>query len=218
MSGPSHGILEVKMNGVWGRVCLKDFDDKDARVACRQMKYDDGVAYLHIMRNRGPFLLRGLRCNGNESSLLDCPRNQEVDQTNCSHGAYDAGVICFNTSNGMTGFSYRLNGGPNNSSGRVEINFMDEWGQVCSGLWRTPEANVVCRSLNFTSGLISYNYNDSLPQILRFVDAFYCDGTEATLMTCLNTGLNKSIPYTGWGNQCIVNDPGTYVSCYNVPI
>jgi hypothetical protein len=59
-----HGIIEVQVNGIWGRVCLHNFDDKDAAVACRQFGYDGGVAYLHIMKNDKPVLLRDVQCLG----------------------------------------------------------------------------------------------------------------------------------------------------------
>lgn len=59
-----HGILEVRVNGIWGRVCLHEFDDRDAGVACRQFGYDGGVAYLHIMKNEKPVLMRDVQCIG----------------------------------------------------------------------------------------------------------------------------------------------------------
>ena len=59
-----HGILEVRINGVWGRVCLNNFDDTSASVACRQLGHEGGVAYLHIMKNDKPILMTDLKCKG----------------------------------------------------------------------------------------------------------------------------------------------------------
>lgn len=48
----------------------------------------------------------------------------------------------------------RLVGGSNITEGRVEICLDSVWGTVCSGLWGTDDARVVCRQLGFgTSGM-----------------------------------------------------------------
>jgi len=68
LSSRVHGILEARVEGIWGRVCLQSFNDKAANVVCRQFGYDGGVAYLHIMKNDKPVLVRDIRCNG----MLPC--------------------------------------------------------------------------------------------------------------------------------------------------
>lgn len=41
----------------------------------------------------GEIYLDSLRCLGNESNLLECTRNGDIDDTQCSH-SQDAGVRC----------------------------------------------------------------------------------------------------------------------------
>lgn len=72
LSSRVHGIIEARVNGIWGRVCLHDFDDSDASVACRHFGFDGGVAYLHIMKNDRPVLVRDVRCNGNKLLFSLC--------------------------------------------------------------------------------------------------------------------------------------------------
>ena len=97
LAGQVHGILEVKIGGIWGRICLHNFDDTDASVACRQLGFDGGVAYLHIMKNDRPVLMREVRCLGNETSLDQCQSEKFTpDVEHCSYGSNDAGVVCYN--------------------------------------------------------------------------------------------------------------------------
>ena len=97
LAGQVHGILEVKVGGIWGRICLHNFDDTDASVACRQLGFEGGVAYLHIMKNDRPVLMRDVSCNGSEMSLDDCESKKlSPDLDNCNYGSNDAGVVCYN--------------------------------------------------------------------------------------------------------------------------
>ena len=41
----------------------------------------------------GPILLDNLRCEGTESSLLNCARDQPIGHSDCDHSE-DAGVAC----------------------------------------------------------------------------------------------------------------------------
>lgn len=96
LAGRFHGILEVRIDGIWGRVCLHNFDDTDASVACRQLGFDGGVAYLHIMKNDRPVLMRDVNCTGNETSLDQCASEKfSPDLSHCNYGSNDAGVVCY---------------------------------------------------------------------------------------------------------------------------
>lgn len=206
-----HGILEVQVNGVWGRVCLHNFDDKDASVACRHFGYDGGVAYLHIMKNDRPVLMRNIECTGNETNLDQCPHQKTPDLVHCNFRSNDAGVICYNRTDNI-GFDFRLAGGSDKSNGRVEIGYNGRWGIVCAWSWQTADAKVLCRTLGYKDGIVTYKTNSSLTFSYPWVTGFFCQGDEPTTMTCLNTGFNSTFLH----DLCQYGrDPGAYAHCFN---
>lgn len=44
------GILEVKINGLWGAVCYDGFGYDEASVACRMLGYQTAYACLKLSR------------------------------------------------------------------------------------------------------------------------------------------------------------------------
>jgi len=45
----------------------------------------------------------------------------------------------------------RLDGGPNDRHGRVELCFEGAWGTVCDDDWDDTNAQVICRQLGFSA-------------------------------------------------------------------
>ena len=111
------------------------------------------------------------------------------------------------------GFEYRLVEGAGPSVGRVEIGYAGRWGAVCSWSWQTADAKVLCRSIGYIDGIVKYvNDGPPLPLITPWVSGFFCQGTEPSPLTCLNTGFNSSF----LADLCIGRkELGAYSQCFN---
>lgn len=89
------GRVEVFFNEEWGTICDDHWDIKDARVACRQLGYQDVVRALQgdvAPSGTGRIWLDNVACTGKEQNITSCS-NLEWGVHDCSHSE-DAGVEC----------------------------------------------------------------------------------------------------------------------------
>lgn len=96
-SSISEGRVEVRRpGGDWGTVCDDGWDDRDARVVCRQLGHPTtdarAVSEARYGYGEGSILLDSVRCKGTESNLGSCS-SYEWGVHNCHHSE-DAGVNC----------------------------------------------------------------------------------------------------------------------------
>ncbi len=75
---PNRGIVEVKVDGVWGTICQDGFHKDNAHVICRQLGYPSGDAILGL--DTVTFFYRNdvmhiyeLDCSGDENNIAYCP-------------------------------------------------------------------------------------------------------------------------------------------------
>ena len=101
VNGGSSGRLQVYHDGRWGLVCDTNFDELDARVACRQLGFADGEeGYADAGSGGLPFWLKGLACDGTESRLANCP-HRGLKEYSC--GSFRiVGLECSRTPLSMT--------------------------------------------------------------------------------------------------------------------
>ena len=88
------GRVEVFFNGTWGRVCDDEWDLKDANVVCRQLGFPKALTANKSAvfgTGKGNIWMKHVRCEGNESSLMQCPHNR-WEEGNC-HSKY-AEAVC----------------------------------------------------------------------------------------------------------------------------
>ncbi|XP_031566698.1 uncharacterized protein LOC116301732 isoform X2 [Actinia tenebrosa] len=98
---PNEGRLEMLYVGGWGTICEKEWDIKDAAVACRSMGLPKATHALkqsefgHLKKRS---MMNKVNCTGNETSLGDCPHygwkfwlENERGNERCSSAA---GVVC----------------------------------------------------------------------------------------------------------------------------
>ena len=96
-SGPSNGIVEIGFNNSWGTICQNFWDSHAATVVCRMLDYDSGLPANNSIfgQGEGRVWLEGVKCNGEEQSLLDCDHIRWGSASNmCTGHDKDAGVMC----------------------------------------------------------------------------------------------------------------------------
>ena len=99
----------------------------------------------------------------------------------------------------------RLVGGNWSGEGRVEIYYNGAWGSVCDVNWGINEAQVVCRSLD-------YSYPSDAPIKAHFgqgsgriwLENVYCQGHESSIAMCF---------HRGWGLNDCGHDKDASVIC-----
>ncbi|KAI4878979.1 hypothetical protein NFI96_032273, partial [Prochilodus magdalenae] len=124
------GRVEVLHGKIWYTVCDADFDQQDAEVVCRELGCGLPVEVLGgaaFGRGEGQVWSEELQCRGAESQISLCPISSSLS-LNCTHDR-DVGILC----SGQTGA--RLVNGSDSCSGRVELQYLSEWGTVCDVGW-----------------------------------------------------------------------------------
>ena len=96
-AGDARGHVELFHDGDWGMICDDFWDQKDARVACRQLGYQGARGYFIRLpwSNGSVIMLDNVNCDGSETRLIDCRRhyNVEFGENNCGLNE-GAGVHC----------------------------------------------------------------------------------------------------------------------------
>ncbi|MCI4388664.1 hypothetical protein PGIGA_G00088670 [Pangasianodon gigas] len=175
------GRVEVLQNGQWGTVCGLGWDMKDAAVVCRELhcgKPVNAPRNAHFGPGSGPIWMVYVECSGSESTLKDCSSDGRADRYGCDHG-HDAGVTCSEA---------RLVNGPDSCSGRVELQYLSEWGTVCAVGWDMRAADVLCAQLDCGSAVAVVAvdwFGEGSGQI--WADVFDCQGNETHLSQCGNS-------------------------------
>ncbi|XP_066043461.1 T-cell differentiation antigen CD6 isoform X2 [Chamaea fasciata] len=214
---PCEGRVELEQEGTWGTVCDDSWDIPDADVVCRQLQCGHAVrahGNAAFGRGHGPILRDEVGCEGHERDLWECPAALEHD---CSHKE-DAGVVCSGGSGifrnpGMRVAhphlcalpaehqEWRLSGGRDGCSGRVEVFFRGTWSTVCNSTWYETEATVLCRTLGCGDVLQRPSFGHTLPGKMVYL----CGSLQPSLAQCQWT-FNKSAPcYQSWAAGVICN-------------
>ncbi|KAM9462828.1 antigen WC1.1-like [Clarias gariepinus] len=175
------GRVEVFHGGSWSTVCDADFDQQDAEVVCRELGCGIPVKVLGSAafgRGEGQVWTEELQCRGNESEITFCPTSSSLKHSNCSHDN-DVGLIC----SGHT--EARLVNGPDSCSGRVELQYLSDWGTVCAVSWDMRAADVLCAQLDCGSAVAVVGvdwFGEGSGHI--WADVFDCQGNETHLSQC----------------------------------
>ncbi|XP_055956210.1 neurotrypsin [Patella vulgata] len=93
------GEVIVNYLGTPGSICSDDWDDNDARVACRELGYRNGTAYNHVrfdyyFSSNGPYWISKLACNGSEGNLAECAMSMPLGGVTRCSSMRSAGIFC----------------------------------------------------------------------------------------------------------------------------
>ncbi|XP_060758926.1 deleted in malignant brain tumors 1 protein-like [Neoarius graeffei] len=183
------GRVEVLHGGSWSTVCDADFDQQDAEVVCRELGCGIPVEVLGSAafgRGEGQVWTEELQCRGTESEIYFCPTSSSLKHSTCSHDN-DVGLKC----SGHTGA--RLVNGLDSCSGRVELQYLSEWGTVCAVSWDRRAADVLCAQLDCGSAVAVVEvdwFGEGRGHI--WADVFDCQGNETHLSQCGVSSWNRA--------------------------
>ena len=92
----SHGVVQI-MEEFWAVLCGEGFTDKEARVVCNQLGFQEGIALSVGTFGTfvGIYVRPNVTCNGTEDSILDCAYDEFRGCQKDSFLGY-AVVSCFN--------------------------------------------------------------------------------------------------------------------------
>ncbi|XP_066523485.1 scavenger receptor cysteine-rich type 1 protein M130-like [Hoplias malabaricus] len=184
------------------KATVSDLDEQDAEVVCRELGCGRPVEVLGAAafgRGEDQVWSEELQCRGNESQIYFCPRSSSL-KGNYSHHS-DIGLIC----SGHTGA--RLEKGSDSCSGRVEIQYLSEWGTVCDGSWDMRAASVLCGQLKCGTAVAVLGsdwFGEGSGQI--WADVFDCQGNETHLSQC---------PISSWSRTAVSHKQDAGVICSN---
>ncbi|PVD37781.1 hypothetical protein C0Q70_00382 [Pomacea canaliculata] len=180
--GNSSGRLVVSQGGVRGRVCPEGWDDVDAGVVCRQLRYRGGVALAFSDAGTGPYLLSNVACTGVETSISNCVSNGPCSVTYRSPP--DVGAVCFSDNSIVV----QLVGGRSDKEGLVQVVYGSQVGTVCvpDTYNRDNAARVVCRQLGYVDGeFATFPGGEGTVSISDVI----CSGYETSVFMCRSGGL-----------------------------
>ncbi|XP_076861240.1 antigen WC1.1-like [Brachyhypopomus gauderio] len=194
------GRVEVLHETSWATVYDADFDQQDAEVVCRELGCGRPVEVLGAAafgRGEGQMWTEELQCRGNESEITLCPISRSLN-LNCSHDI-NVGLTC----SGHT--AARLVNGWDSCSGRVELQYLSDWGSVCGGSWNMRAASVLCGQMKCGSAVAVLGadwFGEGRGHI--WADVFDCHGNETHLSEC---------PISSWSRATCSHEQDVGVIC-----
>ncbi|KAL9954260.1 hypothetical protein ACROYT_G041775 [Oculina patagonica] len=191
------GRVEVKLGGIWGTVSESNWDIRDGHVVCRQLGYRRAVrVYSRSRYGDGgmKFWLSDLHCSGNESNLLECPR--ELNYKLYVWDVQIAGVECTNDTDYRSEVEVRLVGMDRPNVGHVQVKYNGTWGTICERRDLTYQsAEVICRQLGQGPPVKHKFSHKECTATNQGAEAVWlsdlkCQGFEDSIDEC---------PHRGWG-------------------
>ncbi|XP_067834273.1 deleted in malignant brain tumors 1 protein-like [Heptranchias perlo] len=157
---PCAGRLEINLSGIWRTVCGdQSWDLPNAEAVCEELGCGSGVAAAldaHFGEGSGPV----------------------IGPPGCGHQR-DVGVICSDHR------VLRLVSGSSRCSGRVEVQYGEQWGTVCDIYFGLEDASVVCEHLQCGAAIANpgrAHFGEGTGPVSK--TNYRCRGSESQLWDC----------------------------------
>ncbi|KAL4227837.1 scavenger receptor [Mactra antiquata] len=199
------GNIIVTYMGINGSICMDEWDDNDAHVACKELGYNTGLAYTAARPVETPFWMSEIKCTRRESKLSQCPMTQFGDVKSCTNHLSHAGVLCYD----FEGLYATLTGTNESRYGRVELAVDNQWWSLCNTHWNNKDAHVICKMLDFRAGEAYHGEISEEKTGPVWNTNFMCSGDERSLTKCMSSGWRASTSANCANHE---NDAGAF--CY----
>ena len=116
----------------------------------------------------------------------------------------------------LLGIEYRIADGPTPNQGRVEMAVGGVWGTVCDAFFHAQEADVFCRSLNYSTGQNLKRGFFGPGNGTVWISHIHCNGSEDILHQCPHEGWNTSYsdtPTASWSQEYMSSSFQVIRSC-----
>ncbi|WAR24040.1 NETR-like protein, partial [Mya arenaria] len=150
-TSPYIGRAEIKVNGTWGTMCDRYFDNDANSQFCKML----GLKAADVYRNArygegsGPVFIDELFCYSNTASLSMC---RYLAYNRCSHQS-DVSVACYGPRLNVS--DVRLVNGTGPDDGRAELLVDGKWGTICDDSFDITDTEAFC-------AMLGKNYNGSI--------------------------------------------------------
>ena len=201
------GRVEVNIGGVWGTICRNRLRKATGDFLCRQMGYSHSRYSNHLFcssaSNDVPMLLSYINCIGDETSILDCEREDELlhfcsDYYGNYHGR-DLALTCYKKRIdrprelplSLDFPNLEIPGAPleSNCSGVVNISYDGYSGYISKVGVDDLVGTVICEQLGYYRylGPLPSEYLTDISEPILLAKP-YCTGKETELRECSNFG------------------------------
>ncbi|XP_066940146.1 neurotrypsin-like [Macrobrachium rosenbergii] len=192
--GVSLGSVQVKHQEKWGVMCDDGISEKEAKVICRTLGYNDGWSAAfsgsYLGEAAGPMIVDSPKCLGSEQWLGQCP-DINFGSSDCPVRGEDFGVFCYDE-----GVEVRLAGNASPDSGRVELKLGGKWGTVCDSGFDVFDAQVLCRMIGYDGDASAQRQSGLSSTELIWDLRLDCLGNEKNVQDCRIRVLNGTCPST----------------------
>ncbi|XP_046543290.1 scavenger receptor cysteine-rich type 1 protein M160-like [Haliotis rubra] len=172
----------VSRFGVFGEVCSDGFNDVAAVLVCKSLGFDSGAPRkVYSSAAHLPVWMFNVSCSETDTDLKSCSHDDRVHSGSYCNNV--AGVFCHNKGDLTT---YSIEGGKTKNYGYLIGEYKGLKATVCSPIWSSTSANVVCKELGFAAGQAYYGETDK-PGIQDVIAGHIDCDRRATLLDMCRT-------------------------------